>query len=166
MVTKTNDIDKGYKNFVKQLGAADQASVTVGVHDGAEPYENGADVSLVAAVHEFGTSVIPERAPIRNTWDREAEKWLKLTAKLKDMVYLGKISVHKALEQIGIKQTSAIKNTLSAYDKFGGPPSKKIEQGLKRQAKGGKLGQVMKTLFRTGKLRQSITYQVHDPVVK
>ncbi len=172
---KTIDKDKGAKRIIKEFKkASKEPSVTVGIHAGAEPYNvpsGDVPVTLVAAVHEFGTkragrnrnTVIPERAPLRKTWNKEFKNWFNLTKKLKDQILRGKLSISKALGKIGIVQTANIKATFSAYDKtFPGKESQKIGAGLKRQAEGGKLGEIMKTLQRTGHLKDSITYEVHS----
>lgn len=172
---KTITKDKGAKRIIKELKkASKEPYVTVGVHEGADPYKSKSGdvpVTLVAAVHEFGTNragrnrntVIPERAPLRKTWNKEFKNWLKVTKELKDSILRGKLTVTKALDRIGFKMTADIKNAFDAYDKlFPGNKSQKIGAGLKRQSEGGKLGEVMKTLYRTGHLKDSITYEVHE----
>jgi hypothetical protein len=52
---------------VAMLGRIDAIpqSMTIGVHEDADPYPDGTDVATVAAAHEFGTESIPERSFLR-----------------------------------------------------------------------------------------------------
>ena len=52
---KVTEKDRGYKRIVKDLGELNNSYTTIGIHEGAEDYPNGASVQMVAAVHEFGT---------------------------------------------------------------------------------------------------------------
>jgi len=50
------DIDRGLKKFMKEMRAADNAYVTVGVHEGERSME-GANIAEYAAYNEYGAEV-------------------------------------------------------------------------------------------------------------
>lgn len=50
------DVDKGYKSLMKRLEQLTQKEVAVGVPAGIV-VENGANLAVIAAVHEFGTVI-------------------------------------------------------------------------------------------------------------
>lgn len=60
--------DSGATGVVKRLAGLAQ-SLTIGVHDDADPYPNGTDVAVVGAVHEFGSAEVPQRSFLRGWID-------------------------------------------------------------------------------------------------
>ena len=112
---ETTDKDLGYKRIMKEMAKAKKANVTVGVHEGKEPYKKGGKttpVSLVAAANEFGTRTIPERSFMRSTFDTSYKDWIKLTEKLKSDIFKGKETVMSALKKIGLVQSEKIKGKI------------------------------------------------------
>ena len=73
-------------------------------------------VGEIAIIQEYGSrdGHIPERAPIRGTFDIMFQAWKAYTAKVRDQVVSGKITVKQALDLIGYKQEADIKRRVRA----------------------------------------------------
>ncbi len=62
----------GLEGRLRELGQ----SVTVGIHEDAEPYADGTSVVMVGAVHEFGSGDVPQRSYLRGYVDGPGKKEL------------------------------------------------------------------------------------------
>ena len=75
--------------------------VVAGWLDDAKPYSDGTDVRRVAAVHEFGTSDVPARMPLRSYFDsRGKDELARATAEGLGQTVDGK-QAEQELEQVG-----------------------------------------------------------------
>lgn len=72
-MAKVIDRDLGFKGFAAQLRRLSKARIgtTVGVHE-----DEGEPAVVKAASNEFGTSTIPERSFLRETFDARADEVL------------------------------------------------------------------------------------------
>ena len=70
MASGVRDVDRGAARMV--LNAAKlkgRLKLKVGIADDAGEYPNGKSAAFVGAVHEFGTSTVPQRSFIRGWYD-------------------------------------------------------------------------------------------------
>lgn len=80
MSNGVTDKDLGYQAFIRFLGEAEGAVVTVGVQqeEGAvRPEGSRATVAEYATFNEFGTKNVPERSFLRSTADAKRDEWGK-----------------------------------------------------------------------------------------
>lgn len=159
MTVKTTDKDLGYKKLIKELKKAEGSFVTVGVHkkEGEDTYANGASVSLVGAVHEFGTdragpkknTSIAERSWLRSTFDQNRDKWRKLSFDLFQKVLIGRATTKKVLDSLGLVMTEKTKAKFKTGDPSW-PPLK--DETLERK-------DTPRPLVDSWKLHNSINYE-------
>lgn len=161
------DTDKGFNQLKKELGLIKGSFVTVGIHKEADPYPNGTSVIEVAATNEFGTDkagknkniVIPERSFLRSSFDENLDNVKKLRKENFQKVLTFKMTVKKALDQIGFYFSNLVKNKI---EKFTTPPNAPSTQAAKARKKGMAVG---------GKNKKDITAQgatvagYNDPLV-
>ncbi|MDD5034851.1 MAG: hypothetical protein PHE55_08850, partial [Methylococcaceae bacterium] len=100
MSSKVIEIDHGWKAWVAgMVKAQDGMGIAVGIMGtGADRSDGEMDNATLAAIHEFGKGVVPERSFMRSTFEenkaeikkREAELGLKVDSTLKgDLMLLG-----------------------------------------------------------------------------
>lgn len=140
--------------YVKLKGL-DKVHVKVGVladQGGDESHDDaGGEITMVElmAIHEFGNDTIPERAPIRSTFNGAV--WLPdFTAKLCKGVIDGKLTVENALALLGTRGASEVKKKITT-----GPHLPPPLQPATVAAKGSD-----RPLVDTGRLVASISFQV------
>ena len=75
MTVAVDDKDQGFDLLVRKLSDI-KGEVVVGWLDSADPYPDGTSVVTVMAAHEFGTSELPARAPLRTYFDGGGAKAL------------------------------------------------------------------------------------------
>lgn len=152
MVNKTIDKDLGFKKILSEMKKAEGSFVTIGIHqkEGEDEYDNGAPITLVGAVHEFGTDNVPKRSWLRSTFDENRKDWMKLTKQLYDKVLTGKSTTEKVLQQLGI----IIAEKVKAKFKSGDPnwPSLKEKTRARKSSP--------RTLVDSWKLHNSINSEV------
>lgn len=137
------DIDRGYSEFVKGFAALDGLGVTIGIHA-----EEGSELAVIAASHEFGTDTVPERSFLRATLDEQDGAYREATADAIRSVLDGKRSAQVALERLGLRVVRDVRGKIrSGLDPALAPAT--------IAAKGSS-----KPLIDTGRLLRSITYQV------
>lgn len=127
--------------------------VTVGVHDGAGRYTNGARVEQVAAWMEFGTMHIPERSFIRSAINEDLPRINKWRTELLGKLVAGKTTVERALGALGMRVQILVQNQIKSGLL---PENSASVQALKRR-----LGLPQTTLIFTGLLLRSVAYKVH-----
>lgn len=143
MAKNIKDIDRGYSAFVKGFEALDGLGVTIGIHA-----EDGSELAVIAASHEFGTNAIPERSFLRSTLDEQDGAYREATADAIRGVLDGKRSAQAALERLGQRVVRDVQGKIrSGIDPALSPTT--------IAAKGSS-----KPLVDTGRLLRSITYQV------
>lgn len=157
MAKNVKIIDRDIKKYKKILDKTSGSYVKVGFPSSGELKDGkkskGAKIFLdlvqIAAVHEFGTKNIPERSFVRPAYDKNKGTINKLIVDLHKKVLMGDISIEKALDILGLKNTQMMRE---AIDKLPGPPlSEKTVARKKSDA----------LLIDTGQLRKSIQYAKH-----
>ena len=151
--------------------AVKDSSVKVGVF-GAAKQQNGKDdgkwsigVVELAVIHEYGApnAHVPARSFLGSTIGIYRRHYAQLAAELLGKVYEGKLSVERALNLLGMQVANDVK--------------RRIEQGLIKQdlapstiaaklrkgawnANGLSAGAAPRALIDTGRLKESITWEV------
>lgn len=96
------DIDKGWKRIRSELGKMSGAYTKVGVQQDAKRDDTTASAATIAAAHEYGTDTIPERSFLRSSTDESRGQINKLVAAEKDAIMLGRSTVKRSLNLIGL----------------------------------------------------------------
>ncbi len=114
---KTTEIDKGEKRIKSELALINNSFVTVGVHKGAGNYtvgKNPPSVAQVAFWNEFGTSTgIPARPAISSAVLINRESIQKVQIRVLKRLMEGSLTTRKALQAIGFKVETSIKNRIN-----------------------------------------------------
>ncbi len=131
-------IDRGWKSLTERMRAMSGKGefVAVGIQGDAagESHGEGLTNSQLAAFHEFGTVVMPERSFIRSTFDKQMDDTKRRVDKLgKDFFTPGPVNQPKdSLLFIGEQLAGAMKATMKAGiapEKADGSPAFLIESG-------------------------------------
>lgn len=157
------DRDLGWDE-IKRLLTDDlrQSHVKVGVIGTEATDDRGAITNArLMAVHEFGAQAgnvsIPERAPIRGTFDSQRANYERLVIEGVRDIFGRKTNPKKLLGRLGMRMVADIKNRITQGEGLQ-PPN--ADSTLKRkQAKGDGEGSP-KPLVDTGALLGSISYDV------
>lgn len=153
MATRTKYNDQVWRNLKKRLGRG-SPHVKVGVlaaRGGAQQHESGISLIELAAIHEFGSPAakIPERSFIRRTFNKNREL-KKLTVHLARRIINERLTIRRALEQLGTWGAAEVKKTIAS----GAPIPPPLKPGTIRQ-KGSS-----RPLVDTGRLLNSIAHEV------
>lgn len=152
MASGVQDIDRGYKKIVKELGKVKNAPyVKIGVLSSAGEYEKGGHASLadVATWNEFGTTRSPSRPFMAQTFDENQEETKAFIEKEQGRVLDGKQTEAQALARIGVFYEGKTKQTFVKGEFAPNAPYTIERKGSSRP------------LIDTGRLlRQSITHEV------
>lgn len=121
-------------------------SVKVGLPKGANDYPDGTSVTMVGAVHEFGSPSrnVPERSFLRSTVQEQRKPYKRLFAKLAKKIIQGKLTKKDALQLIGLQTQTDVREKITDLQD---PPLVSREGN---------------PLVDTGHLRQSIVYEVQE----
>lgn len=155
------DKDKGFKRFARGMRARGGPSLLIGIQ-GKEALEDHGGIPnvAIAAINEFGKpdnrlfgkpAPIPARPVLRQTFDREQRKWLRLASAAIRARAADTLSIQ--LARVGEVATADIKNAIAAG--VGDPPSATTLALRRREGFAG-----TKQLVRTSQLKNSITYKV------
>jgi hypothetical protein len=119
--SKTIDKDLGYKRILEEYTTikSNKPHVKVGLQttmdqrkkkrrEGGESNESVLDVGVR---HEFGLGV-PERSYMRLTYDKTKEEMFRFIKTQNSKILLGKTTVRKALDLVGQKSQTDIKDTI------------------------------------------------------
>ena len=118
--------------------------VKVGLPQGSNDYPDGTSVIMVGAVHEFGSSRVPERSFLRSTVIEKKRDYKTLFRKLSYKIIKGDMDTKRALGIIGLAVQTDVQDKITDIDS---PPLVYREGN---------------PLVDTGHLRQSITYEVDE----
>jgi hypothetical protein len=149
---KIKDTDKGAKRIRTLLSKArlSKARIRVGVFSDQSRANGELTNADVATFHEFGTSTIPERSFIRSTLDNRRAEFVRFGKALAARALDGHITLDVALEAMGLKVSSAMRDTIRARID---PPL--ADETLRRKGE-----KKFVPLVDTGALLNSITYKV------
>lgn len=144
------DIDRGWKQIQKQLHLLDKSYVKVGVLSNSGGYEKGGKASLadVATWNEFGTSKIPPRPFLAQSYDNNKTEVEEFKKKQFGAVLDLKQSTSRALETIGVYFKGKVQKEIASGE-FAENAQATIDQ------KGSS-----KPLIHTRRLGQSIDFEL------
>lgn len=155
--SKVIDKDLGYSKWLKQMEAVSKKPFTkIGILGDGEADEEGVTVLQYGSANEFGASGagknrnidIPERSYIRSTVDERKRRIFGKAFKLQEDIFLGKMSITKALSIMGILiQSNIIQKIVSLRS-----PAN-ADSTIKKKGSSN-------PLIDNGRLRQSINYEV------
>jgi hypothetical protein len=164
------DTDRGYARILKDLASLNGADVFVGIRqEKGQVMDEDGDITVAgyATVNEFGSEDgrIPERSFLRSTVDEKEEKYQTLLAAQIGEVLDGKQTPDKALMTLGERAVRDVQmkiasnigpaNAESTYRKIRAPQARR-KGGATPKGSGPKV-----TLIDTGRMRQSIDYEIH-----
>lgn len=144
------DTDKGWDAFKAEMAQLAGSTIRVGVlGNDAKSKTPGDDATLaeIATFNEFGTSTIPARSFMRSTFD-ENGYYAPFTTKVLKSVVAGRTSAANALQIVGLKIQSDVQKKIVALKSPPNAPATIAKKGSSNP------------LIDTGRLRQSITYEV------
>lgn len=132
--------------------------VTVGIHGDEGDHEgDGLTVAQLAAIHEFGIGVVPERSFLRSTVRAERRKIAKNMALAAERVIEGKLTPKKALGLVGEDLVGKIKSRIVNRQ----IPQDLADATIKRKERSNvRSGFGTGALIDTGQLLNSITQKV------
>lgn len=150
-------IDKGWNRIKKELKDMDGAFTAVGFPGDVSESQKAVGetgsftMASLAAVHEYGRrdDSIPSRPFMRQTFQKNLKRIEKLQAKLKDKVIQNKLSIKKALGQLGEWYVGQTKKEITKGD-F----EQLSEQTILKKGSS-------KPLVDEGIMRNSITHREH-----
>jgi hypothetical protein len=154
MAGKTKFDDRVWQKLRKELGKAADRAVRVGLigsKGGNETTDSGFTIVEVGAVHEFGSSTVPKRSFIIDTFDDKRSEQAKLTAKLTQALMNSKITIDKALDVLGLWGVNEVKSRIVAG----------IDPELKDATKDRKGSPT--PLIDTGRMINAITHEIERP---
>ena len=100
MAVKVRDRDMGYKRLKREL--AKSGAVDIGYFAGSFTYEDGIDITIVAAANEFGTKDIPERSFMRGALDFNKEAIKEFISAAVGLVLDGRLSYNSFIKNLGL----------------------------------------------------------------
>lgn len=115
---------------------------------------DGSTLAEIAAAHEYGTAVIPQRSWIRRTFTDQLDELKGMQTKLSKALLDGKMDVLRAMSLLGTWGAAAIKATVTQ-----GRVTPKLEEsaaGLRTIERKGS----SQTLIDTGQMVNSVTWVV------
>lgn len=139
--------DKAIKEIERLAAIANQKKlVKVGLPKNTGNYPDGTSTIMVGAVQEFGSPSrnIPERSYLRSTVSEKRRIYKMFMRKLAKQIISGKIDMDQALNLLGLKVSSDVKDKIT---QISSPPLKHRDGN---------------PLIDTGHLRRAITYQVNE----
>ncbi len=147
--------DDVWQKLLAKVGDLSKVHARVGVFGDA-----GSEVVEIAAVHEFGSKDgrLPERSFIRRTFIEKEGELEKLTVRLARGIINGNIEVDDALNILGDWGKTAVKQFIASNSVL--PATKAATNAAKNARAGQKSSAKTTTLIDTGRMYNSITYDV------
>lgn len=141
------DIDLGWDKILADMQNLDSKSVKVGIQSGATA-EDGSNLAMIAAVHEYGNEKTPQRSFIRSALDNNTQQIKTLSDQMAGKLVDGTSSPRQALDVIGLAVTGMIQKNISE-----GSFKELADSTVKKKGSS-------KPLIDTGRMRQSIRHVV------
>lgn len=135
------------KKYMAALKQLQQVEIHVGFQSGESPYEGGADLVDIAAFNEYGTSDIPARPFMRQSWENHEEDLKRVCQQANNIIARGG-SVEEACRVIGVAGVGLIQQEIVDGSFEPNAPSTIAKKGSARP------------LIDTGHMRQSVKYVV------
>lgn len=167
MASRVKDIDKGWKQFVRDMGRINGSYVKVGFPEGFDPGQpskgdgnvrDASEILVIGATHEFGTDragknhnvTIPERSFLRSSFDEDKERNSRVIEKAYHSILSRRATVAQALGLVGLFVGGRVKKKLRDLRM---PP---LAPSTLRKRRGGSDN----PLVDTGQLVNSIQHEV------
>lgn len=147
------DIDHGYKKIVEEIKSFEKSFVKVGVLSNAGKEKDGTDLVDVATFNEYGTSRIPSRPFMAQTFDKNQNDIHNNLENGLGAIIDGKRTSEMVLKEIGVWYQGQIRKMFRDGDYTPNAPST-----IRIKTKGA--GGDTTPLIDTGRLIQSINYTV------
>jgi len=141
------DKDKGFKSITEEIKAFNGLTLTVGILSSAGQHPSGANMADIATFNEFGTRNIPARSFLRSTFDENADDYQSFIARLAGTLGKSK-SAKQAAELLGLKMVGDVQKKIVDVRTPPNAPATIAKKGFDNP------------LIQTGRLRQSIAYEV------
>lgn len=138
----------GLKSIAERLKQAATLEVRVGVLGTGGSRESGLTNADLMVIHEFGTENVPERAPLRTTFDAKHREWVILSKKLLSALIAGRVETEQALGLLGAQAVADIQAQIRA-----GLPPPNAPSTIRRKGSST-------PLIDTGRLLMSLAWQV------
>lgn len=146
------DIDKGWKQIMRDFGVLDNANTKVGLQQGTirkgSGKEGSSDMVKIAAIQEFGApkANIPSRPAFRQAFDMNQGKIARFSRAIVGAVLDQKITPRTGLGLIGEHMVNLTKKRITDLDS---PPNKIAT--IKKKGSSN-------PLIDTGQIRNSVTH--------
>lgn len=145
-MSRTVDRDRGWRRIRKMLRRIDGSEVEVGWFPDARHEEM--NTAELAAIHEYGGGKVPARPMIRPVVDKNTNNYRRLRKLLMDRVIAGNMSEEAALETLGARVESDLKEWITDGDHAPNAPSTIARKGSS------------KPLIDTGLMRSQVSHKV------
>ena len=135
------------EKYLSEMNKLKEATVHVGFQVGNDTYDDGADVAEIAAFNEFGTSSIPARPFMRQSWENhEAELTRVCQAAVNSITNGG--TAEDACKTVGVAGVGIVQREIVEGDFVPNSPRTIARKGSAHP------------LIDTGQMRQSVHYVV------
>ena len=152
------DRDFGWEDEMEAVRrVSSKAHVTVGIHSTQGAVElalvtGEVTIAAYAAFNEFGTATIPERPFMRQTFDQNVAKYIRVMGVLGKHILERDITLRLALSAIGETAEADVKNMISAAGSWA--KANKASTLARKGPKG--------PLIDTGRMKGSVRHVVHQ----
>lgn len=110
-MANVREIDRGWNRIKRELGSMDDSHTKVGVQQGTTRRDMS-DMVTVAAANEIGTRRIPSRPFMRNAFDENKARLVRLSGEMYGDVVSNQKTVRRALETMGEFMTAKVKGSI------------------------------------------------------
>ena len=135
------------RKYLAELNKLKEMEIHVGFQAGEVTEENGADLVDVAAFNEFGTSDIPERPFMRQSWENHEPELKQICQQANNVIAQGG-TAEAACKMIGVAGVGIIQEEIGEGSFAPNAPSTIRKKGSDHP------------LIDTGRMRQSVKYVV------
>ena len=135
------------KKFMAELNKLKGLEICVGFQSGDSRYEDGADTAEIAAFNELGTSDMPARPFMKQSWENHEDDLKKACQAANNMIASGK-SAQQAASMLGAVGVGIVQSEIVEGQFAPNAPSTIRKKGSDRP------------LIDTGHMRQSVKYVV------
>lgn len=104
------------KDLEKALEELEGKEVEIGFIAGQDSEEDGTDVAEVAGINEFGTSTIPSRPFLRNSFDNHQDEINSFCDNLSGKMLSGQIEISQGLKLLGEEQRNHVIDEIRTGD--------------------------------------------------
>lgn len=135
------------KKYMAELKKLQKMEIHVGFQSGESPYEGGADLAEIAAYNEYGTSDMPARPFMQQSWENHEADLKKVCQQANNIIANGG-TAEEACKVIGVAGVGFIQQGIVEGVFEPNAPSTVAKKGSAQP------------LIDTGHMRQSVNYVV------